>query len=122
MCATDTDNLFDPSQFEGYDIVAPPKPIISHEAGDFNAMQDMSTALAAYTQEVNALPLSLAPAVVKLEHLGLLSESAEWAVASGALYVAMWKATVEDMRTRRYISGYAWWTMYAYPATALVTS
>jgi beta-galactosidase/beta-glucuronidase len=32
-----TDNLVDPAQFAGYDE-APPKPIISHEAGDFNAM------------------------------------------------------------------------------------
>ena len=118
-CASDTDNLVDPAQFDGYDTVAPPKPIISHEAGDFNAMQDMSTALAPYTQQVNALPLSLSPAVAKLERLGLLNESADWAVASGALYVAMWKATVEDMRSRRFISGYAWWTMYVH-ATGMV--
>eukprot|EP01048_Picozoa_sp_COSAG05_P013450 COSAG05_NODE_1434_length_4901_cov_2.084132_2_plen_455_part_00 len=102
-----TDNLVDPAQFAGYDVAPPPKPIISHEAGDFNAMQDMSTALAPYTERVNALPLSLAPAVAELARHRLLNESAEWAVASGALYRAMWKSTVEDMRTRRYISGYA---------------
>lgn len=112
-----TDNLVDPTQFAGYDE-APPKPIISHEAGDFNAMQDMSTALAPYTDQVNALPLSLAPAVAELERHGLLNESAAWAAASGALYTAMWKSTVEDMRTRQYISGYAWWTMYSYPGCA----
>ena len=112
-----TDNLVDPTQFAGYDE-APPKPIISHEAGDFNAMQDMSTALAPYTDQANALPLSLAPAVAELERHGLLNESAAWAAASGALYTAMWKSTVEDMRTRQHISGYAWWTMYSYPGCA----
>jgi hypothetical protein len=117
QCATDgaqvqfmgyTDNLVDPTQFAAYDETEPPKPIISHEAGDFNAMQDMSTALAGYTEQVNALPLSLGPAVAELERHGLLQETSEWAAASGALYAAMWKSTVEDMRTRRYISGYAW--------------
>ena len=112
-----TDNLADPAQFADYDQ-APPKPIISHEAGDFNAMQDLSTALAPYTEEVNALPLSLAPAVAELRRLGLLEESAAWTAASGALYVQMWKLTVEDMRTRAGISGYAWWTAYSYPGCA----
>jgi hypothetical protein len=113
-----TDNLVDQDQFAGYDEAAPPKPIISHEAGDFNAMQDMATALASYTEQVNALPLSLAPAVLELERHGLLNESASWAVSSGALYTAMFKSTVEDMRARQYISGYAWWTMYSYPGCA----
>ena len=112
-----TDNLVDPDQFSPYEEM-PPKPIISHEAGDFNAMQDMTTALQVYTKQVNALPLSLAPAVAELDREGLLQESSAWAVASGALYNAMWKSTIEDMRTRRYISGYAWWTMYSYPGCA----
>lgn len=94
---------------------APMKPVISHEAGNYNTFPRVMTLLEKFNTSGSIVkPWWLIPVRDRLELQGLLDEHEGWALASELLYTMAWKLDVEDQRRNEMLSGYEWWELHDY--------
>ena len=91
--------------------VVPPKPVLSHETGNYVTVPRLEL-IEKFSD--NFKPFWLVPYLAKLQESGLLSEAAQWSLNSERLYCLAHKLNLEDMRKNARISGYMWWLLQDY--------
>ena len=96
---------------ERHRFPAPPKPVVSHETGNFVTFPRLDP-IGRFTHNVK--PFWLAATKAKLERLGLLAEAETWARNSERLYLLCHKLNMEDIRRSPFMSGYQWWLLQDY--------
>jgi len=96
---------------ERHRFAAPPKPVVSHETGNFITFPRLD-AIERFTH--NFKPFWLTATKAKLKRLGLLAEAETWARNSERLYLLCHKLNVEDIRKSPFMSGYQWWLLQDY--------
>ena len=96
---------------ERHRFPAPPKPVVSHETGNFITFPRLD-AIERFTH--NFKPFWLTATKAKLERLSLLGEAETWARNSERLYLLCHKLNMEDIRKNPFLSGYQWWLLQDY--------
>ena len=96
---------------ERHRFAAPPKPVVSHETGNFITFPRLD-AIERFTHHFK--PFWLTATKAKLERLGLLAEAETWARNSERLYLLCHKLNMEDIRKSPSMSGYQWWLLQDY--------
>jgi beta-galactosidase len=95
-----------------YDFPAePPRPVISHETGNFGTFPLLDQI---EQFEHNIKPFWFISAREKVAALDLLDEVPLWARNSQRLYSLCHKLNIEDIRKKPYISGHHWWLFQDY--------
>ena len=89
----------------------PPKPVISHETGNFGTFPLLDQI---ELFEHNIKPFWFISAREKVAALGLLDEAPIWARNSQRLYYLCHKLNIEDIRKNPYLSGHHWWLFQDY--------
>ena len=89
----------------------PPKPVISHETGNFGTFPMLDQV---EMFEHNIKPFWLVAAREKVAAKGLLGEVDTWVRNSQRLYYLCHKLNIEEIRKNPYISGHHWWLFQDY--------
>lgn len=98
-----------------YLFPALPKPVISHESGNFVTFPRLDQ-IALFQH--NFKPFWLTAARDKVAAMGLLDEASRWSDNSERLYTLLHKINVEALRKNPDISGYHWWLFQDYWTTS----
>lgn len=88
---------------------APPKPLVSHEMGNFGTFPDITREIAAMTK--TNLQVDMHQAVLDSLHArGFTSQRlASFVNKTNSHALFCWKATVEFLRLAPYVTGHSWW-------------
>lgn len=88
---------------------APPKPLVSHEMGNFGTFPDIAREIAAMSK--TNLQVDMHQAVLDSLHARgfTLDRLASFVNKSNAHAYFCWKATVEFLRLAPYVTGHSWW-------------
>lgn len=99
-----------------FDFPDPPKPIVSHESGNYITFTRPDTI--ERFADSNFKPSWMFSGRQKLEQLGLRNEADDWALATEKLYLLHHKYNIELLRKNPNLSGYQWWLFQDYWMTS----
>ena len=86
-------------------LCKPPKPLISHEMGNFGSFPNFTAQIQALNASRFLKPTGPIMSLQGMQQEGLAGELDSWVVASSEHAFLSWKITVEYLRLQPYISG-----------------
>eukprot|EP01047_Picozoa_sp_COSAG01_P042275 COSAG01_NODE_3684_length_5798_cov_2.534129_2_plen_867_part_00 len=91
---------------------APPKPLISHEAGNFGVFPNLTANILDLAGSLNFDPGPAQQTLASMRAQHLEAELDSWIITSTQHAFESWKVTLEYLRLQPYIAGHEWWLLY----------
>ena len=87
----------------------PPKPLISHEMGNYGSYPNLTAQILAYNNSRTMIATGAMQTLKSMVEQNLDGELNDWVITSSEHAHLSWKITVEALRLQPYVTGHQWW-------------